>query len=269
MQDYIAKIERDGYCYIPQVFARDEIDEALALVRQWYAHTVERQSDRMPFLNKDQPMVYNLQAKELVFLRMLLHTDVLQDILLHFLNDRWFTAIPPGEPNYILRSFLARSSNDQMPMHIDSFVPYQGPYVFIMQCSIILEDQTEQNGCTVVVPGSHLAAEYATQDAFQNARPIESCAGDVVFWDSRLWHGTRANQSGGTRWAMIATFCRWWMKQAFDIPGNLPQDIYDQLTNREKAILGFCSVPYDNETYGIDMKRSYDLLPHQVADYRL
>jgi ectoine hydroxylase-related dioxygenase (phytanoyl-CoA dioxygenase family) len=91
----------------------------------------------------------------------------------------------------------------------------------------------------------------------------------LVFWDSRIWHGARENVTGGTRWSIIATFCRWWIKQAFDIPGNLPQEIYDQLSDRQRAVLGFCSVPYDDESRGIDMKRSYALLPANVADYRL
>lgn len=155
-----------------------------------------------------------------------------------------------------------------MPLHIDSFIPYAGPHVFIMQCSIPLEDQTEDNGCTVLIPGSHLSGKYCSQDAFPSAVSIKARAGDLVFWDSRIWHGARQNTSGGTRWAMIATFCRWWIKQAFDIPGNLPQELYDQLTEREKGVLGYCSVPYDNEKHGIDMKRSYSLLPQQVVDYR-
>ena len=33
-------------------------------------------------------------------------------------------------------------------------------------------------------------------------------------------------------------------------------------------MLGFCSVPYDTERDGIDMKRSYDQLPERVVDYR-
>ena len=264
----IAAIERDGYCYVSQAFTPDQVSRALELVRHWFDKTVAAQSSRMPFLNRDQPMVYNLQSKDLFFLRMVLDCPLMESILMHFLNDRWFSAIPPDAPNYILRSFLARSSNQQMPLHIDSFVPYIGSHVFIMQCSIVLEDQTEQNGCTVLVPGSHLSGEYCRQEAFQAARPIQARAGDLVFWDSRIWHGARANESGGTRWAMIATFCRWWIKQAFDIPGNLPQEMYDALTDREKSVLGFCSVPYDNEFNGIDMKRGYGLLPTNVADYR-
>ncbi len=107
------------------------------------------------------------------------------------------------------------------------------------------------------------------QASFDTALSLTGKAGDLVFWDSRIWHGARENVTGGTRWSVIATFCRWWIKQAFDIPGNLPQEIYDQLSDRQRAVLGFCSVPYDDESRGIDMKRSYALLPANVADYRL
>lgn len=266
---YIKDIECDGYAYIPQVFGQDEVAEAKELVKYWFEKTVSKQSERMPRLNRDQSMVYNLQNKELAFIRMMMGNETIEAVLKHFLNDRWFSSLPADEPNYILRSFLARSSNHQMPMHIDSFVPYTGSYPFIMQCSILLEDQTEENGCTVIVPGSHSSDQYAPQEAFENAISIEAKAGDLLCWDSRIWHGARANHSNGTRWAMIATFCRWWIKQAFDIPGNLPQEIYDKLSDRQKAVMGFCSVPYDNEEYGIDMKRSFEILPKRVEDYRL
>lgn len=264
----IAAIERDGYCYVPQMFRPEQVSTALERIRHWFDHTLASQSDRMPFLNKNQPMVYNLQSKDLFLLRMVLGCELVEKVLMHFLNDEWFTSIPKDAPNYILRSFLARSSNHQMPLHIDAFIPYTGPHVYIMQCSIVLEDQHEENGCTVLIPGSHLSGHYCVQEAFPTAVSVRARAGDLVFWDSRIWHGARENKSEGTRWAMIATFCRWWIKQAFDIPGNVPQESYDQLTDREKGVLGYCSVPYDNEIQGIDMKRSYRLLPRQVSDYR-
>lgn len=267
--EYIRAIERDGYVYIPGAFDRQQISHALELVRHWFDKTLSAQSDRMPRLNQNQPMVYNLQSKDIFFVKMMLGNKLIEEILKHFLNDKWFTALPDDAPNYILRSFLARSSNTKMPMHIDCFVPYTGSYVFVMQCAILLENQSKENGCTVLTPGSHLSDRYAPQESFDSAVPIEGKAGDVVFWDSRIWHGARPNESSGTRWSMIATFCRWWIKQAFDIPGNLPQEIYDQLTDSQKAVMGFCSVPYDDETCGIDMKRGYELLPKKVEDYRL
>ena len=266
--EYTHAIEEKGYVHIPQVFSQDVVADALDRIRHWFDQMQNGLSDRMPRLNKDQAMVYNLQNKDVFFVRMLLENGIMEGILKHFLNDRWFSSIPKDEPNYILRSFLARSSKHRMPMHIDSFVPYTGSHSFIMQCVILLEDMHEDNGCTVIVPGSHKSDEYASQDAFEHAVSIHGKAGDLVIWDSRTWHAAKENVSQGTRWSMIATFCRWWIKQAFDIPGNLPQDIYDQLTDNQKAILGYSSVPYDDETYGIDMKRSYEFLPEKVADYR-
>lgn len=264
----IASIDKDGYAIVPNAFGQAEIDLALERVKHWFEVSLNSQSERMPKLNKDQPMVYNLQAKEMLFCDMVLGNPIIEGVLKNFLNDRWFTSLPDDAPNYILRSFLARSSNHRMPMHIDSFIPYVSEYPFIMQCSILLEDQTRENGCTVVVPGSHLSGKYVDQSAFETALPLEAKAGDMVIWDSRIWHGALENVSGGTRWSMIATFCRWWIKQAFDIPGNLPQEIYDQLDDRTRGVLGYCSVPYDSETFGIDMKRNYELLPKEVADYK-
>ena len=254
----IRQIDEVGYCKIPKVFDSSEMSRALELVRHWHQKTTDSLAENVPFLNRNQPMVYNLQNKDFYFLKLLFSPTVIEQIFAHFLNDQWFKQIPEGAPNYILRSYLGRSSKAALPMHIDSFVPYLGDHVTIMQMIIVLEDMNEANGCTIVVPGSHKSGVYTTPEASQGALPVEAESGDVVIWDSRLWHGTTENPTDSTRWAIIGTFSRWWIKQAFDIPRVLPQEIYNQLSDREKAILGFCSVPFDTEREGIDMKRGYE-----------
>ena len=268
MQPVIEKLERDGYCRIHEVFGPDVVERMLGSLLLWHEKTRGALSANVPYLNRDHPMVYNLQNKDYEFLGVLLGCPLIEELLIHFLNDAWYKQIPPTEPNYILRSYLGRSSTYAMPIHIDSFIPYVGSHVISMQVGIVLEDQTVDNGCTVVVPGSHLSGRYADQAALQRAVPIESQAGDVVFWDSRLWHATTENKTGKTRWAVIATFARWWMKQAFNIPQNIPQAIYSKMTAKEKAILGFCSLPYNDESEGIDMKRGYESLLDDVEGYR-
>jgi Phytanoyl-CoA dioxygenase (PhyH) len=268
MQQVIEKLEKDGYCRVPGVFSPDQIKRLLDLVLQWHRRTRDSLSSNVPYLNREHPMVYNLQSKDYFFLDIILGHPMIEEILRRFLNDPWYKQIPADEPNYILRSYLARSSTYAMPMHIDSFIPYIGTHVNSMQVGIVLEDQTISNGCTLVVPGSHQSGRYADRDAIEAAVPIESQAGDAVFWDSRVWHATTENAGGRTRWAVIATFARWWMKQAFNIPQTLPQDIYDRLNRKQKAVLGFCSLPYNDETEGIDMKRGYETLSADVAEYR-
>lgn len=268
LKESLEQLERVGYHRLPAVYSKARVEEALDKVSWWYTRCKDSNSANVPFLNIGQPTLYNLQNKDSFFLELLFEPKIIADILIHFLNDRWFKQIPQDQPNYVLRSFIARSSNKALPMHIDSFVPYLGSHVFMMQYSIILQDQHADNGCTVVVPRSHLSGEYTTQEAARDAVPIESKAGDVVIWDSRLWHGTTENALAGTRWAIVATFCRWWLKQHWNVTQNLPPEFYEQLTNSQKAVLGFCSIPHNDEMEGIDLKQGYDSLLPDVQGYR-
>jgi hypothetical protein len=260
------EVEDRGYCVIPSVHPPEDVARARDLVEYWWQRTASGGDEHVPFLNRGHQMIYNLQTKDRFFLRLLFASPVVDQVMRHVLNDQWFKAFPADEPNYILRSYTARSGAGQLPMHIDSFIPYAGPYPVTMMSSIVLEDQDVENGCTVVVPGSHNSGAYTTQDAFDDAVPIVSRAGDVVIWDGRLWHGAHANATGTTRWALLVTYCRWWVKQAFDITATFPQEFYDELPPSQRAVLGFASLPYPDERYGIDMKRGYDQLPDRVAD---
>ena len=269
MKEEIKQVEANGYCKIPQFYAKSETDKALELVLEWEKKTEGALADNIPFLNRDQSMVYNLQNKDFYFLILFLGSKKLEKLLMHFLNDIWHKTIPLKHPNYILRSLLARSSNKALPLHLDSFIPYIGSHVIAMQCMIVLEDMKESNGCTLVIPGSHQSGEYVQQSSLKDAVSIEASSGDVVIWDSRLWHGATENNSGKTRWAITATFTRWWLKQAFNITQNLPQGIYERLTDNQKAILGFCAIPYNDESEGVDMRQGYDSLLRDVSGYRL
>ena len=261
----IEQIETNGYAVLPGVFSANETQRALQMVKEWETKMASSLASNVPFLNQNQSVVYNLPNKDHYFLQLLFGSTEVHDTLKHYLNDRWYKPIPADEPNYILRGYVARSSKDSMPLHIDSMVPYQSSEVISMQFSIILEDQDEENGCTLVVPGSHKSGAYVTQEALREAVPIHSQAGDVVMWDSRLWHGALANHSTRTRWALIATFARWWIKQSFNFTESLPAHIFHELTDAQKAMMGFCSIPFLNESEGIDMKLGYDALHRQSA----
>jgi len=55
----------------------------------------------------------------------------------------------------------------------------------------------------------------------------------------------------------------------FNITQSLPQEFYERLTDSQKEVLGYCSIPNYDETQGIDMKCGYDLsLPHSKDYYQ-
>ena len=258
--NYLEQIKKDGYCVLPQVLSQNQVNNFLTKIKELYKETKDKICQDTPYLNTNQPNVYNLQNKDINFIKLLFDNKEIEHILIKHLNDKWYKQIPQDQPNYILRSFGARSSNSALPLHIDSFIPYQGEEVIAMQMVIVLEDMSIENGCTVVIPGSHQIGEYADNTKFNNATPLLLKAGDIAIWDSRIWHGTTNNKTENTRWTIIATFTRWWIKQHFDITKALPEEIKNQLSQKEKSILGFASVPYLSEYEGIEMKKGYNEL---------
>ena len=258
--NYLEQIKKDGYCVLPQVLSQNQVNNFLTKIKELYKETKDKICQDTPYLNTNQPNVYNLQNKDINFIKLLFDNKEIEHILIKHLNDKWYKQIPQDQPNYILRSFGARSSNSALPLHIDSFIPYQGEEVIAMQMVIVLEDMSIENGCTVVIPGSHQIGEYADNTKFNNATPLLLKAGDIAIWDSRIWHGTTNNKTEDTRWTIIATFTRWWIKQHFDITKALPEEIKNQLSQKEKSILGFASVPYLSEYEGIEIKKGYNEL---------
>jgi ectoine hydroxylase-related dioxygenase (phytanoyl-CoA dioxygenase family) len=256
--NYTDQIKKEGYCIIPQVFNQEQVNHLLTLVKDTYEKTKNEISQDTPYLNTNQPNVYNLQNKDLTFIDALLGIKEVEKILINLLNDKWYKQIPQDQPNYILRSFGARSSNTALPLHIDSFIPYKGDETIAVQVVIVLEDMTLENGCTIAIPGSHQNGEYADNKVYNQAIPLTLKAGDIAVWDSRIWHGTTNNKTDNTRWAIIATFTRWWIKQHFNITKSLPQEIYNKIPPKYRSIMGYCSEPWDTEYDGIEIKKGYD-----------
>ena len=57
-----------------------------------------------------------------------------------------------------------------------------------------------------------------------------------------------------------STFYAWWMKQQVDFPRSIPKKILKKLSNKQKQILGFCSIPPISEEDRINIKCGYEVL---------
>ena len=248
----INNIKNNGYYVLKNQFSKNVCKKLLILTKEIHSSKKNQFKDKT-YLMKNTDAVLNLQNKDISYIKALSSSKVLEEILKFFLNDQWYRSLKPNYPNYIIRSYAARSSIIKMPLHIDSLIPYKGNEVVGMPCSIILEDQNLDNGCTIVKPGSHMSGVWAKQNS--KIKPIISKAGDIVIWDGRIWHGTTENKTGKSRWALVSNFVRWWVKQLHDIPKALPNKIYKKLTVKEKIILGYCSYPFKDEFEGSEMKR--------------
>lgn len=255
-----------GYTRVEAYLPPEAVSRLLALVEKHHAGARALDYSGRPSRDARDKMVYNLQNKDKLFIDLLAE-PFLQSVLPAMLNDQFYRFLPPETPNYILSYYNARSSGEKLDLHIDTYIPFPGERTYAMQAAFVLEEHSLDNGCTVVVPGSHTLGAY-TDRSLQKVEPILANPGDLVLWDSRLWHGTNENVSGRSRWTMIATFTSWWIKQSMDIPRGLPDAIYRALSDPQKALLGFCSIPPKDEAERINTKTGYDSLKPSVEDYR-
>jgi len=258
-------LEIYGYTHISDFLAPDVIHRAKELVNQNHSVVENVEAVGRPTRDKADQIVYQLHNIDKLFTDLLVD-PVVKSLLIKKLNDPFYRFLPPDVPNYILSYYNARSSGLALDLHIDSYVPNPGEYTWSMQVVFVLDNMSEENGCTVVVPGSHRSGHYTDRE-LGNLRPLEAKAGDLLIWDSRLWHGTTENKSGASRWVLIATMTQWWIKQSMDITRSLPEKIYQELSDEQKALLGFCSTPPIDEKVRVNTKCGYEFLKSSVKDY--
>jgi hypothetical protein len=264
-QQKLKELKIYGYTVINDYMDSATVAKLLSLTNQLYDPEKHRMFAGRPERELDDKFVYNLQNKDKAYIDLLSEPS-LTKILMENLNDPYYKHIPPEDPNYILSFYNARSSGPQLDLHTDTFVPSPGEKTWVMQAAFFLEDATVENGCTILVPGSHISGKFVDRQ-LAKLEYVEVKAGTLVLWDSRIWHGTTENKSKKSRWSLIATFSAWWVKQRSDMTRSVPEEIYQKLTDSQKVLLGFCSIPPKSEMERLNFKGGYKELRPSVADY--
>jgi len=254
----IKEIEKNGYCVIKKFLPKKTVDELLKKINFHYNLNKNRKYNGVPPRDSRDKILYNLQNKDYKFIKILTNKKILK-IAKYFLNDETYKFLSKEKPNFIINYFNARSSGNKLDLHIDSWIPYLGKKTHMMQFVFLLEKSTENNGCTIVVKNSHRSGKNP-DNKFKKLTSISGNPGDLIIWDSRLWHGTKENINNSSRWAIVTTISAWWVKQAMDMPKSLPKNIYKKCNNLEKQLLGFCSMPPADETKRINTKCGYEIL---------
>jgi ectoine hydroxylase-related dioxygenase (phytanoyl-CoA dioxygenase family) len=264
----IQSLEVFGYAKITNVMDSKEVQEMEDKVNFYYQNVGQKVDYQgRPARDFRDKMIYNLQNKDKYFIDLLDNPDI-KEILKYFLNDPYYRFLPPEKPNYTLSYYNARSSGEFLDLHIDSHIPMQGDKTFSMQCIFIVNEFSESNGCSIAIPGSHKSGKYTDRSlGAESYTKLFANPGDVVLWDSRLWHGTLENISGKDRWALIATIVSWWVKPAMNMTQSLPQEIYSKLSDEQKSFIGFCSIPPKDEFGRVNTKTGYEFLKSDVKEY--
>ncbi|MBM3803112.1 MAG: phytanoyl-CoA dioxygenase family protein [Acidimicrobiia bacterium] len=106
----------------------------------------------------------------------------------------------------------------------------------------MLTDFTEENGATILVPGSHRHGDHpGPRNGIDPMKPYPGeCrmlgkAGTVVAFDSRLWHAVAPNVTNEDRVAVIIRFAPWWLNLDPLRPGTIDRQNIVDATNGQNA----------------------------------
>ena len=150
------------------------------------------------------------------------------------------SSMPPGRSNYSRR------------IHVDSprIIPGYETNLGVM---LLLDEFTEDNGATWMLPRSHLAKDPPSEEYFMaNAKRVIAPAGSAVFFNPRVWHSGGRNATGNWRHSITLNMCRPYMKQRIDIPRIMGASSVDLTGADEKSLqkMGFyAQVPESLEEY--------------------
>ena len=227
VDDVVASLERDGYMVVHGMLSAQEVAATKADLAQVLARTPTGRND---FEGPRTRRIYALFAKTRAFDQPAVHPLVLgvvERVIGHSqLSAPTGIEIGPGEV--------------AQPLHFDdSIYPVPRPHPeLVLNTMWALDDFTEANGATRLVPGSHGAAR-TTPPAMTETVPAEMPAGSVMFYVGSIWHGGGANRTDEPRLGVILEYAASWLRQQENHLLAVPRAVVRTLPERLQELLGY------------------------------
>jgi ectoine hydroxylase-related dioxygenase (phytanoyl-CoA dioxygenase family) len=135
---------------------------------------------------------------------------------------------------------IARRSGTPMMIHTDqNYVPVVTPYPAVADVAWMLDDFTEENGATRVIPGSHKWGRYPQAGESPATVAATGPAGTALVFDGRLWHGTGANTTAKDRPGLFTYYCRAFIRQQENFSLSIHPEVLAKLSPELLELLGF------------------------------
>jgi hypothetical protein len=196
----LAALDRDGYVVLTGLLSPDECDTLRAELAPLLGHT-----GRNAFEGHHTQRIYSVLDKTRAVDRLVDHPRVLA------LLDRLLL------PNYLLSQLQIiniRPGEDAQLLHPDDGIyPIARPRPNLSAATVwAIDEFTDDNGATVLVPGSHHWPDGRTPTDADPRRNAVMPAGSCVLFLGTLWHGGGPNHSTAPRLAATAQYCQPWLR---------------------------------------------------------
>ncbi len=165
-------------------------------------------------------------------------------------------------PNYLLSQLQVIDvlpGEVRQPLHHDDgFYPLARPRKPVGAALIwAIDDFTEENGATLVYPGSHRWGDVASSE-IDTSKLVAAVmpAGSAVFFPATLWHCAGPNRGSASRLAATTQYCEPWARQQENYSLSISRDRARQCSDTIQSLLGYSmQFPFIGFVDGRDPKR--------------
>ena len=226
----IEQLRVDGYAVLENVLSAQEQARIRDELSPWLQGEKMGRND---FEGYRSERVYALLAKTPSVARTVEHPDTLAVV------DAFL------QPGYLLSAALAiklHPGETEQAFHIDdggSAALLRRPREMVGVSTIwALDDFTEDNGATEIIPESHRWGEDRVPTA-HDAVKVTMPAGSVVVFAGNLFHRGGANRSSAPRLALTVQYCMPWLRQIEQMVLAVPPEHARQYSARIHEMLGY------------------------------
>lgn len=166
--------------------------------------------------------------------------------------------------NFIINSYGGVKNLKSKPSYVANVHRdirfFSGDFPLMLNLLIMLDDFTLENGATYLLGGSHKKADKPGNDEFyEKSARATGKRGDILFFNSNLWHAAGINTTDQERRAITITFTKPFMKQQLDYPRAVGYENLEKMSPELQQIIGYFSrTPSNlNEWYQKPEKRFY------------
>ncbi len=176
--------------------------------------------------------LWNLINKGEVFRELILN-PIVGEMMSHLLGE-----------NFILSSLtanIAGPGGERQMLHRDQgYLRFATPIPVVANIGWMLDDVTEENGGTRLIPRSHRWPEPPDCPVrSESTIAAEGRAGSVLVFDGRIFHGTGENRTRAKRHVLLSYFARFFMRQQENVFMSLDQRVEAALSDAMKIRLGY------------------------------
>ena len=223
-----AEIEDRGYTILHNLLPTAEVE---AIRNELSPYLQQQLMGRNNFEGRQSERVYALLAKCPQIASIIEQPTIIQ-LLDHFLDN-----------HYLLSANLAinvHPGETPQPYHADHASVPNVQRTETNGISVIwaIDDFTETNGATELIPYSHQWTDRFPTAADTHVKAIMSSGSALVFHGS-LYHRGGANTGTSARLAITPQYCQPWLRQLENMVLAVPPDTARQYSDRIQSLLGY------------------------------